>query len=124
MEGKVSTNGDVYSFGILLLEMVTGKRPTDDMFGEERGIKEWICEALEHNVATQMVAPDLLSRKDQHFSAKVQCLLSIFELAMKCLADTADERINMIEAAAALHKIYAAIVAGTERRRPGYAFFG
>ena len=121
MEGKVSTNGDVFSFGILLLEMFSGKRPTDDMFGEERSIKEWVSEALDENTATELVAPALLSREDQHFSAKVQCLMSIFELAMKCVADSADERINMIEVASALHKIYATVVAATRTRRPRFA---
>ncbi|XP_047961184.1 putative receptor-like protein kinase At3g47110 isoform X2 [Salvia hispanica] len=122
MEGIVSTKGDVFSFGILLLEMFTGKRPTDDMFSEEGSIKEWVSEALEQNTATELVAPALLSREDQHLSAKEQCFVLIFELAMKCSAASIDERINMIEAAAALRKIYATIVAAIEGRRPRYAF--
>ncbi|XP_042034890.1 putative receptor-like protein kinase At3g47110 [Salvia splendens] len=112
MDGKVSIKGDVYSFGILLLEVFTGKKPTDDMFGEEMGLKEWVSEALEQNAAAEIVASTLLSTEDQHYSAKEQCLLSIFQLAMKCLAVSADDRINMIEAAAGLHRIYTTIAAG------------
>ncbi|KAL1533676.1 non-specific serine/threonine protein kinase [Salvia divinorum] len=121
-EGKVSTNGDVFSFGILMLEMFTGKNPTNDMFDEERGIKEWVREALEQSAVAEIVPHALLSIEDQHFSAMEQCFLSLFELAMKCLVVSAEERINMIEAAAALRKICATLVAGTESHRPRYAF--
>ena len=114
MDGKVSIKGDVYSFGILLLEMFTGKKPTDDMFGEEMSLKEWVSEALEQNIATEIMSSALLSMEDQHHSAKEQCLLSIFQLAMKCLAVSADERVNMTEAATTLHNIYETIVAGTK----------
>jgi serine/threonine protein kinase len=30
---KISTGGDVYGFGVLLLEMLTAKRPTNTLFG-------------------------------------------------------------------------------------------
>ncbi|XP_042036473.1 probable LRR receptor-like serine/threonine-protein kinase At3g47570 isoform X2 [Salvia splendens] len=118
MEGKVSTHGDVYSFGIMLLEMFTGKKPTDDMFDGEMRLKEWVSESIQENSVP--IAPAMLSSEDQDFCAKEQCVLSIYELAMKCLATTPHERINMIEAANTLQRIYATMV--TERRHPRYAF--
>ncbi|XP_057785108.1 putative receptor-like protein kinase At3g47110 [Salvia miltiorrhiza] len=104
-EGKVSTSGDVYSYGILLLEMFTCKRPTDDMFNGEMSLKEWVKNALQENAISGIVAAGLLSREDPQFSAKLECVESIFELAMKCLAFSPEERINMMQVVAALHKI-------------------
>uniref|UniRef100_A0A7N0REV1 non-specific serine/threonine protein kinase n=1 Tax=Kalanchoe fedtschenkoi TaxID=63787 RepID=A0A7N0REV1_KALFE len=46
MGGKVSPRGDVYSFGILLLEMITGMRPTNNLFADGFGIHEFVKRAL------------------------------------------------------------------------------
>ena len=42
MGNKVSTNGDIYSYGILLLEMFTGKRPTDNMFKDNLNLHDFV----------------------------------------------------------------------------------
>ncbi|GFQ01761.1 putative receptor-like protein kinase at3g47110 [Phtheirospermum japonicum] len=73
--GKVSTHGDVYSYGILLLEILTRKKPTDDMFSEQMSLKEWVNEALQENEASEVVDPDLLAREDEFFCAKKECVI-------------------------------------------------
>ncbi|XP_042059245.1 receptor kinase-like protein Xa21 [Salvia splendens] len=105
-EGKVSTKGDVYSYGILVLEMFTRKKPTDDMFNEEMRLKEWVSKAMEENAEIEAVAATgLLSREDEHLGAKVQCILSIFEVALGCLAMSPSERSNMKEVVISLNKV-------------------
>ncbi|XP_047332013.1 probable LRR receptor-like serine/threonine-protein kinase At3g47570 [Impatiens glandulifera] len=56
---QVSTFEDVYSYGILLLEMFTGKRPTDDMFKDGLDIHSFVAMALPENVMN-LIDPSLL----------------------------------------------------------------
>ncbi|XP_073036322.1 uncharacterized protein [Primulina eburnea] len=112
-EGKVSTSCDIYSYGMTLLELFTSKKPTDDMFTEEMSLKDWVSEALQENIVTEIAADGLLVQENRHFWAKEQCVSSIFDLAMKCLAISPQERINMIEIVVTLKKIKSSFLAST-----------
>ncbi|GAY68230.1 hypothetical protein CUMW_262510 [Citrus unshiu] len=83
-EGRVSANGDVYSFGIMLMETFTGKKPTDEIFNEEMTLKHW---------------------EDIHFVAKEQCVSFVFNLAMACTVESPEQRINAKEIVTKLLKI-------------------
>ncbi|XP_038992130.1 probable LRR receptor-like serine/threonine-protein kinase At3g47570 [Hibiscus syriacus] len=62
MGSKLSTKGYVYSHGILLLEMFTGKRPTHDMFEEDFSIHNFVAAALPDRV-TEIIDP-IYTRKN------------------------------------------------------------
>ncbi|KAJ7947131.1 Receptor-like protein kinase [Quillaja saponaria] len=102
--GIVSTKGDVYSYGIMLMEMFTRKKPTDDMFVRNLSLKSWVNELVPHSTI-QVVDPNLLSGEEHQIDAKVLCISSIMELALKCCCDSPEERINMESGTAALTKI-------------------
>ncbi|MBA0792031.1 hypothetical protein Gohar_016560 [Gossypium harknessii] len=113
-EGIVSTKGDVYSFGILVMETFTRKRPTDDMFGEEMSFKRWVKESLPSSLV-DVVDSELLNTREREGLAAKDCILSILQLALECSAEVAEERIDMEEVAARLKKIKTMYLRGTEQ---------
>ena len=62
MGGEASTEGDVYSYGVLVLEMFTGKRPTDDMFKDGLNLHNFVKMSLPKRLI-QVVDPMLLPRE-------------------------------------------------------------
>lgn len=110
-QGIISTSGDIYSFGIMLLELCTKKRPTDDMFSGEMSLKRWVSLSLHENAIIKVVDSSLLEREEKDFSANEQCLSSLLSLAMECLATKPHERINISEVVAKLNKIKTMFIA-------------
>nr|POE86175.1 putative lrr receptor-like serine/threonine-protein kinase [Quercus suber] len=62
MGGAASIEADVYSYGILLLEIFLGKKPTDDMFKDGLNLHNVAKMALPEKLV-QIVDPFLLPRE-------------------------------------------------------------
>ncbi|KAJ6991734.1 LOW QUALITY PROTEIN: hypothetical protein NC653_019790 [Populus alba x Populus x berolinensis] len=58
LTGEVSKEADVYSFGIVLLELLTGKRPV--MFTQDEDIVKWVKKQLQKGQITELLEPGLL----------------------------------------------------------------
>ncbi|KAM0933490.1 putative protein kinase RLK-Pelle-LRR-XII-1 family [Dioscorea sansibarensis] len=99
MGAQVSTWGDVYSYGILLLEMLTGKRPTDE-FPENLSLHGFVKMAFPHQILN-IIAPNLLSFVDDGMSQadareKIQeCLVSLVRIGLSCSQESPRDRMEM-----------------------------
>ena len=62
MGGEASTEGDVYSYGVLVLEMFTGRRPIDDMFKDGLNLHNFVKISLPKRLI-QVVDPMLFPRE-------------------------------------------------------------
>ncbi|PON68237.1 Tyrosine-protein kinase [Parasponia andersonii] len=98
MGGKASIQGDSYSYGILLLEMFTGKRPTDEVFGEDMNIHQYAKMALPERLM-QIVDPTLLLTENlSQMNANIEkCLQSAIEIGLACSVEPPKERMKMAE---------------------------
>ena len=50
MSEGISNKGDVYSFGVLLLQMITGCSPTDERLGDGASLHEFVERAFPDNI--------------------------------------------------------------------------
>ncbi|KAM7515053.1 hypothetical protein LguiA_004636 [Lonicera macranthoides] len=103
-EGIVSTKGDVYSYGILLMETFTRKKPTDEMFSDNLTMRNWVYEASLDSIV-QVVDANLIGQKDEDFMPKMKCASSILQLALDCSKSIPTQRISMEDVVVRLNKI-------------------
>ncbi|KAL9679919.1 hypothetical protein QQ045_017790 [Rhodiola kirilowii] len=98
MGGYASTQGDTYSFGILLLEMITGKRPTDDIFKDGVSLHSLCSSALSHSNFTDIVDSHLLPELElgMHSDTNdsiagcnmLRCIVSMANIGIACTVES------------------------------------
>ena len=60
----MSIEGDTYSFGILILEVLTRRRPTEELFKDGHNLHNYVHTAIPNNIL-EIVDATLLSMKDE-----------------------------------------------------------
>ncbi|CAL5429437.1 unnamed protein product [Camellia sinensis] len=118
MGEEVSTQGDMYSYGVLLLEMFTGKRPTNNMFTGNVNLHGYVKMCLPQQVM-QIVDPQIIlemeeepskpSRSKQCSTTNISkletCLVPVFQIGVSCSVEMPNERMSVKEVIKELHKI-------------------
>ncbi|CAI0394230.1 unnamed protein product [Linum tenue] len=105
MGNEVSTQGDVYSYGILLLELFTGRRPTDEIFRDGLSLQNFVQNGLsqQHQLLHEVLDPILLNELlIGRVSEKVAT--SILDIGVACSSDSPQERPSISQVLARLKK--------------------
>ncbi|XP_056861112.1 probable LRR receptor-like serine/threonine-protein kinase At3g47570 isoform X3 [Raphanus sativus] len=96
MGGEISVHGDAYSFGILIFEMFSGKRPTDEMFGGDLTLRSCIRSAIPDQVLD--VADELVLHNGLRIGfPAAECLTKVLEVGLGCSEESPANRLGMSE---------------------------
>lgn len=107
----------MYSFGILVLEMFSGRRPTDEIFKDGLNLHSFVKTALPESLM-QIIDPNLITATEEErelsnsngnlseMSAKARsCVVSVLEIGIGCSAESPKGRMSMEDVSRQLHLI-------------------
>ncbi|KAL5972300.1 hypothetical protein ACLOJK_041553 [Asimina triloba] len=89
---RCTTKGDVYSYGVILLELLSGKRPIDPSEFGDSNLVGWVKQLVKEKRAAEIFDPELMEQK----SADGE-LYQYLKIACECLDDRPLRRPTMIQ---------------------------
>ena len=108
----MSPEGDIYSYGVLLLEMITGRRPTDDLFHDglnlhnfcKMALPEQLKEILDFRLLEEIGENGERLRSRPNMEGEIwDCLVSFTKIGVACSVEVPGDRIRIKDAIVELH---------------------
>ncbi|KAH7660288.1 Non-specific serine/threonine protein kinase protein [Dioscorea alata] len=97
---RCTTKGDVYSYGVVLLELLSGKKPIDPLEFGDNNLVGWVKQMVKENTSSEIFDPVLMSsnlaENEMHQYLKIAC---------ECLDDWPLRRPTMIQVMAMLNDL-------------------
>ncbi|XP_038701992.1 probable LRR receptor-like serine/threonine-protein kinase At3g47570 isoform X2 [Tripterygium wilfordii] len=110
-EGRVSVKGDMYSYGIMMLEIVIGKKPTDEMFSGEVSLRQWVSASFPNaslDVVDCVLKPNGNNARDIDMVKGL--LFSLLKIGLECSREIPEERMEVKDVVAKLTQMKLMIV--------------
>lgn len=101
---EVSKESDVYSLGVIMLELVSGKEPINEnpTGDDEFYLPDFMRNALLDHSLSDLYRPEILKSDGNHSE---ECVLKYFELAMSCCSPSPSLRPNIKQVLRKLEEI-------------------
>ncbi|KAL7607106.1 hypothetical protein Lser_V15G20198 [Lactuca serriola] len=98
--GKLTTKSDVYAFGVVLFEVLSGRKAVDSTLDEDHwGLAGWVQHKIKEGKLNRIIDPRLIGQVSR------KCLKEFAKVARYCLHTKPKQRLTMAEVVVKLESI-------------------